>query len=156
MDTYTHTHTPYIHISIDRDAGGQRERARNVMVEGSWGGWRWDGSTWWHHQMETFALLAVCAGNSSVTGEFSSQKPVTRSFDVFCDLCLNKRLSKQSWGWWFETPSRSLLPHCNELWISSIRWWCWFGSETEFSVKNTYQKQTGQTISWILIHVPTG
>ena len=48
--------------------------------------------------METFsALLALCAGNSPVTGEFPSQRPVTRSFDVFFDLCLNKRLSKQLW-----------------------------------------------------------
>ena len=42
------------------------------------------------------ALLALCAGNSPVTGEFPAQKPVTRSFDVFFDLCLNKRFSKQS------------------------------------------------------------
>ena len=52
------------------------------------------------------ALLAFCAGKSLVTGEFLSQRPVTRSFDVFFDLRLNKQLSKQSWGWWFETPSR--------------------------------------------------
>ena len=53
--------------------------------------------SWWRHQMETFsALLAICAGNSPVPGEFTSQRPVTRSFDVFCDLRLNKRLSKQS------------------------------------------------------------
>ena len=37
------------------------------------------------------------------------QRPVTRSFNVFFDLCLNK----QSWGWWFETPSLSLWRHCN-------------------------------------------
>ena len=72
--------------------------------------------TWWRHQMETFsALLAICAGNSPVAGEFPAQRPVTRSFDVFFDLCLNKRLSKQSWGWWFETLSRPLCRHCNEL-----------------------------------------
>ena len=71
-------------------------------------------STWWRHQMETFpALLALCAGNSPVPGEFLSQSPVTRSCDVFFHLRLNKRLSKQSWGWWFETPSRSLWRHCN-------------------------------------------
>ena len=46
-------------------------------------------------------------------GEFPAQRPVTRSFDVFFDLRLNKRLSKQSWGRWFETPSRSLWRHCN-------------------------------------------
>ena len=57
------------------------------------------------HQMETFsALLALCERNSPVTGEFPAQRPVTRSLDIFFDLRLNKRLSKQSWGWWFETP----------------------------------------------------
>ena len=45
--------------------------------------------------METFsALLALCAGNSPVTGEFPSQRPVTRSFDVFFNL--NKRLSREA------------------------------------------------------------
>ena len=37
--------------------------------------------------METFlALLALCAGNSPVTGEFPAQRPVTQSFDIFFDL----------------------------------------------------------------------
>ena len=71
--------------------------------------------TWWRHQMETFSvLLAVCAGNSPVTGEFPTQRPVTRSFDVFFGLHPNKRLSKQSWGWWYETPSCPLWRHCND------------------------------------------
>ena len=70
--------------------------------------------SWWHHQMETFsALLAICAGNSPVSGEFPTQRPVTRSFDVFFDLRLNKRLSKQSWGWWLETLSPPLWRHRN-------------------------------------------
>ena len=64
--------------------------------------------------METFsALLAICAGISPVTGEFPAQRPVTRGFDVFFDLRVNKRLSKQWWGWWFEAPSRSLWRHRN-------------------------------------------
>ena len=42
-------------------------------------------------------------GNSPVTGEFPSQSPLTRSFDVFFDMCLNKRLSKQSRRRWFRT-----------------------------------------------------
>ena len=72
---------------------------------------------WWRHQMETFsALLALCAGNSPVPGEFPTQRPVTRSFDVFFDLHLNKRLSKQWWGWWFDTPSHPLWRHCNRMW----------------------------------------
>ena len=47
------------------------------------------------------------------SGEFHTQRPVTRSFDVFYDLRLNKRLSKQSWGWWFETLWCSLWRHRN-------------------------------------------
>ena len=67
-------------------------------------------------QMETFpALLAFCAGNSPIPGEFPSQRPVARSFDVFFDLHQDKRLSKQSWGWWFETPSRPLWRHCKHI-----------------------------------------
>ena len=71
--------------------------------------------------METFyALLAICTGNLQVTGEFPAQRPVTRSFDVFFDLRLNKRLSKQSWGLWFETLSRPLWRHRNVSLVSSL------------------------------------
>ena len=50
---------------------------------------------WWCYQMETFsALLALCAGNSPVTGEFPSQRPETRSFHAFYDLRPKRRLSK--------------------------------------------------------------
>ena len=76
--------------------------------------------------MEIFsALLALCAGDSPVTGEFPWQRPVTRSFVVFFDQRLNKHLSKQSWGWWFETPSCSLWRHCNDHAINKqiIQWW---------------------------------
>ena len=69
------------------------------------------------------AILARCAGNSPVTGEFPSQRPATQSFDVFFDLCMNKRLSKQSWGWWFEMPSCSLWRHCNDN--GNPRWQQW-------------------------------
>ena len=73
--------------------------------------------SWWRHQMETFsALLAICAGNSPVTAEFPSQKPVTGSFYVSFDLRLNKRLNKQSRRWWFETLLHSFWRHCNALW----------------------------------------
>ena len=100
-----------------------------VRLAGQWPFWPWRVllsehcqiptlicflSPWWRHQMETFsALLALCAVNSPVTGEFPSQRPMTRSFDVFFDLRLNKRLSKHSRRRWFETPSRSLWHHSN-------------------------------------------
>ena len=63
--------------------------------------------------METFsALLAICAGNSPVPGEFPAQTRVARSFDVFLDLHPNKRLSKQCW---FETPSCPSCRHRNAV-----------------------------------------
>ena len=55
-------------------------------------------------------------GEFTVTGEIPSQRPVTRSLNVFFDL--NKRLSKQSGGWWFETPSCSLWRHYNANWYT--------------------------------------
>ena len=87
---------------------GQRQRFKILIG-------LWTGNTWWRHQMETFsALLAICAGNSPVPGEFPTQRPVTRSFDAYFDLRPNKRLRKQSWGWWFETLSPPLRRHRNE------------------------------------------
>ena len=78
--------------------------------------------SWWRHQMETFsALLAICAGNSPVTGEFPAQRPGTRSFDVSFDLRLNKRLGKQSGGWWFGTLSRPLWRQSN---VKFLDFWC--------------------------------
>ena len=77
-----------------------------VEAAGSIKTWRFV-YTWWRHQMETLsAFLAFCAGNSPVNSEFPSQRPVSQSLDVFFDLRLNKRLSKQLSGWWYETPSR--------------------------------------------------
>ena len=88
--------------------------ASEIALKINWKNWHVI-YTWWRHQMETFStLLALCAGNSPVTGEIPSHRPVTRSFDVFFDLRLNKRLSKQLWGWSFETPSCPSWRHCNE------------------------------------------
>ena len=64
--------------------------------------------------METFSvLLVISTVNSPVPVEFLTQMPVTLSFDVFFDLHLSKCLSKQSWGWWFETPSHPLWHQYN-------------------------------------------
>ena len=76
--------------------------------------------TWWRHHLEIFsAFLAICAWNSPVPSEFPVQRTVTVSFEVFFDLRLNKRLSKHSWGWWFETLSRPLWRKCNEYTFTS-------------------------------------
>ena len=65
----------------------------------------------WKH----FRVTGPLCGEFTGPGEFPTQRPVTRSFDVFFDLRLNKPLSKQSWGWWFETLSRSLWRHRNVM-----------------------------------------
>ena len=60
-------------------------------------------------------------GEPPVTGGFPSQRPVTRSFDVFFDLCLKKnRLSRQSRRQWFETPPRSLWRQCNDVLVRFV------------------------------------
>ena len=68
--------------------------------------------TWWRNAMEAFsALLAFCAGDRWI--------PRTKASDTelwyFFDLRLSKRLNKQSKRSWFETPSRSLWRHCNDM-----------------------------------------
>ena len=60
-----------------------------------------------------FCVTGHLPWNLLVTGEIPTQRPVTWSFGVFFDLRLNKRLSKQPRGWWFETQSWSLWRHCN-------------------------------------------
>ena len=75
-----------------------------------------------------FRVTGPLCGEFTGLGEFPTQRPVTRSFDVFFDLRLNKQLCKQPWGWWFETPSWSLWRHCNEIFlfvISASGWRQW-------------------------------
>ena len=60
-----------------------------------------------------FRVTGPLCGKFTGPGELPTQRPVTRSFDVFFDLRLNKRLSKQPRGWWFETLSLSLWRHRN-------------------------------------------
>ena len=68
-------------------------------------------------------LFMVTSSNGNifrVTGEFPTQRPVTQSFDVFCHLLLDIQLSKQAWGWWFETLSHPLWRHCNvQFWMDA-------------------------------------
>ena len=66
--------------------------------------------------METFSvLMALCAENSTATGEFPSQRLVTQSCGVFFELRVNKLLIKQSRRQWFVLPMGSLWWHCNDL-----------------------------------------
>ena len=62
-----------------------------------------------------FRVTVPLCGEFTGPGEFPTQMPVTRSFDVFFDLRLNRRLNKQLWGWWFETLSRPFWRHRNDM-----------------------------------------
>ena len=65
--------------------------------------------TWWNANI--FRVTGPLCGEFTGHRWIPAQRPVTRSFDVFFDLRLIKRLSTQSRGWWFETPSRPLWRH---------------------------------------------
>ena len=62
-----------------------------------------------------FRVTGPLCGEFTGHGEFPAQRPVTQSFDDFFDKGLHERLSKQSWGWWFETPSHPLWRHRNDV-----------------------------------------
>ena len=85
-------HDTWVYVNISQLYRLQSRPAVMCHILGS--------GAWWRYLMETFsALLAICAGNSPVSGEFPAQRPVSRSFDVFFNRRLNKCLSKQSRGW---------------------------------------------------------
>ena len=71
-------------------------------------------------------------------------KPVTRSFDDIFELRLIKSLSKQSWGWWFETQSRSLWRHCNIV-MSICMAFRYFNHEGNIAVHPSLQKYQSVT-----------
>ena len=83
-------------------------------------------------------LLHLYEGNPLVTSGFPSQRPMTRRFNVFFDLHLNKRLIKQSRRRWFETPRCSLWRHCNVLYL--------YAKE----LVNQWFRQTRSTV-WLLM-----
>ena len=109
-----HVISKYIRLDVDWTSI-RRESVRSMPYRRRSEGLCYLGTdsivTWSCHEMETFsALLAICAENS-----FHAQRQVTRSLNVSFDLRLNKRLSKQSWGWWFETLPFPLWRHCNDI-----------------------------------------
>ena len=110
-------------------------------------------SSWYPLTMMTssngniFRVTGPLCGEFTGPGEFHAQRPVTRSFDVFSDLRLNKQLSKQPWGWWFETPLWSLWRHCNNICpcqVSVIH----FEDRAPVSIKSTRTLPL-HTMTWI-------
>ena len=79
-----------------------------------WNQWLAIKSTYWQ-VWETQHLQSWSEQDRFLLAKFLPQRPVMWSFDVFFDLRLKKWLSKQSWGWWFETPPCSLWHQCNAV-----------------------------------------
>ena len=97
-----------------------------------------------------FRVTGPLSGEFTGPGEVPTQRPGRRSFDVFFDLRLNKRLSKEPWAWWFETPSWSLWRHCNETNATKVN--CWL-SETMRRPRIHMRKEIGGlTISQALFN----
>ena len=77
-------------------------------------------NTWWRHfPRYIFRVTGHLCGEFPGPGEFPAQRQVTRSFVAFFDLRLNKWLSKQSRGEWFETLSCPLWRHSIDVWVFS-------------------------------------
>ena len=69
---------------------------------------------WWRHQMGTFSTLLAFARGIHRSPVNSPHKGQWRGASMFSLICaLNKQLSKQYWGWWFEMPLRPLWRRCN-------------------------------------------
>ena len=65
----------------------------------------------WKHFPRYWPFVSGIHRSTVVT----SQRPATRSFEVFFDVLLNRRPSKQSRRWWFVTPSSSMWFQSNDL-----------------------------------------
>ena len=64
--------------------------------------------------MKTDVEIRICSPAVRKSPVTSPHKGQWRGALMFSfDLRLNKRLSKQSWCWWFETPPRQLWRHWN-------------------------------------------
>ena len=97
------------------------------------------------------ALLAICVGNSTFTGEFTK---ASDALWCFLGLLLEKWLSKHAWGYWFETPSRPLWRHCNvqtlfsgtSLALSQARNIIWMNNEALHQSIYEYKQQDREVI----------
>ena len=85
-----------------------------------------------------FRVTGPLCREFALTGEFPSQRPVDRSFDVFFDLRLNKHLCKQPRRRQFQTPSRSLWRQCNDLLkgcsMKGLRHWSNFTANSQATI----------------------
>ena len=102
-----------------------------------------------------FRVTGPLCGEFTGPGEFPTQRPVTRSFDVFFDRRLNNRLSKQPWGWWLETLSYSLWRQSNDnkcitKWRSPWPIFCLWLSKVSALSRINYTRDVILTFLWLL------
>ena len=109
LDDKLFSYLSYLDYSSDQSGYGNRKLGTVFPLN------EWSNSMMTSSNGNIFRVTGPLCGEFTGPGEFPTQRPVTRSFDVFFDLRLNKPLSKQSWGWWFETLSPSLWRHRNGL-----------------------------------------
>ena len=95
-----------------------------------------------------FRVTGPLCGEFTGPGEFPTQRPVTQSFYVFFDLCLNKRLSKRSWGRWFETLSWSLWRHSNGLRVAG-NWYSPFLFAVNINCDMNYYQLIRETTTYL-------
>ena len=100
-----------------------------------------------------FRVTGPLCGEFTGPSEFPTQRSVTWSFDVFFDLCLNKRLSKQPWDWWFEMPLWSLWRHCNVAMIQLMFMGCDTGISIVYSMvcSGTDQRKHQSSMSLVFL-----
>ena len=82
----------------------------------------WIDLTWILLNMRTLSNENIFCVTGPLCGEFTGHRWIPRTKASDAELCCflwsvpeNKRLNKQSWGWWFETPLRSLWRNCNVI-----------------------------------------
>ena len=104
--------------------------------------------TWWRHQIETFRFVGPLRGE--LTGDRWILRTKANDAELWCFLW-------QSFGWWFETPSRPLWRHCNEISskvesasMSSLHKLGWI-KRSKWLVLEWWTR-VGRTTSWNILH----
>ena len=106
--SFVYTRDPYLGITVAADASAYESVRPSAVTAGLF-------TMMTSSNGNIFRVAGPLCGEFTGPGEFPTQRPVTRRIDVFFDLRLNNRLSKQPWSWWFETLLWSLWRQCNVM-----------------------------------------
>ena len=95
--------TPYLQLHVDQVVGVDKATKQETVECAR--GEKVNRHPFYTHMLLIYKNIMMTSSNGNIfrvtdplcgefTGEFPTQRPVARSFDVYFDLCLNKRLSK--------------------------------------------------------------